>query len=577
MSNAFDAIKKLKTISVKESLTDLQREGKIDLIPNEKENTLTIKDNGLGMTSEEIQKYINQIAFSGAEEFVAKYKDKEDGEQIIGQFGLGFYSAFMVSTLVEINTKSYKEGSQAVKWTCDGSTSFSIVESDKEDVGTEIILHLSDDAKEYLAEERLKNLVERFSNFLPVDIQVNGKTANNQNPIWIQQPSELKEEDYKKFYNVLFPFKGDPLFWIHLNVDYPFNLKGILYFPKIAHELDGNKGQVKLFCQQVFVTDNAKEILPEFLTLLQGAIDCPELPLNVSRSFLQQDPYVQKISKHIVKKVADKLIELHKNEKEQFEKHWEDINPFIKYGMMNDDSFYKKVENIVLFPSSSGNSTSLKEYTERNKEKLENKVLYCEDKEKQASYVAMCKDQGLEVIFLKNVIDVHFFQFLESKNKDLKFVAIDTEVSDHLVDEDSESKTVDPVDNKTESDKLNDIFKDALNNDKLKIEVKHLKSEKISGMLIEAEHVKRLRSMSAMMQGQKMPSFDDYTLVVNSNHSLVKNILTLNQALDPEGKVKPLCQHVYDLASLSQKQLSGEELQSFIERSNELLSGYSQK
>ncbi|MBT6325357.1 MAG: molecular chaperone HtpG, partial [Bdellovibrionales bacterium] len=370
MSNAFDAIKKLKTISVKESLTDLQREGKIDLIPNEKENTLTIKDNGLGMTSEEIQKYINQIAFSGAEEFVAKYKDKEDGEQIIGQFGLGFYSAFMVSTLVEINTKSYKEGSQAVKWTCDGSTSFSIVESDKEDVGTEIILHLSDDAKEYLAEERLKNLVERFSNFLPVDIQVNGKTANNQNPIWIQQPSELKEEDYKKFYNVLFPFKGDPLFWIHLNVDYPFNLKGILYFPKIAHELDGNKGQVKLFCQQVFVTDNAKEILPEFLTLLQGAIDCPELPLNVSRSFLQQDPYVQKISKHIVKKVADKLIELHKNEKEQFEKHWEDINPFIKYGMMNDDSFYKKVENIVLFPSSSGNSTSLKEYTERNKEKL---------------------------------------------------------------------------------------------------------------------------------------------------------------------------------------------------------------
>ncbi|MBT6120251.1 molecular chaperone HtpG, partial [bacterium] len=324
MSNAFDAIKKLKTISVKESLTDLQREGKIDLIPNEKENTLTIKDNGLGMTSEEIQKYINQIAFSGAEEFVAKYKDKEDGEQIIGQFGLGFYSAFMVSTLVEINTKSYKEGSQAVKWTCDGSTSFSIVESDKEDVGTEIILHLSDDAKEYLAEERLKNLVERFSNFLPVDIQVNGKTANNQNPIWIQQPSELKEEDYKKFYNVLFPFKGDPLFWIHLNVDYPFNLKGILYFPKIAHELDGNKGQVKLFCQQVFVTDNAKEILPEFLTLLQGAIDCPELPLNVSRSFLQQDPYVQKISKHIVKKVADKLIELHKNEKEQFEKHWED-------------------------------------------------------------------------------------------------------------------------------------------------------------------------------------------------------------------------------------------------------------
>ncbi|MBT6120617.1 molecular chaperone HtpG, partial [bacterium] len=272
-----------------------------------------------------------------------------------------------------------------------------------------------------------------------------------------------------------------------------------------------------------------------------------------------------------------KLIELHKNEKEQFEKHWEDINPFIKYGMMNDDSFYKKVENIVLFPSSSGNSTSLKEYTERNKEKLENKVLYCEDKEKQASYVAMCKDQGLEVIFLKNVIDVHFFQFLESKNKDLKFVAIDTEVSDHLVDEDSESKTVDPVDNKTESDKLNDIFKDALNNDKLKIEVKHLKSEKISGMLIEAEHVKRLRSMSAMMQGQKMPSFDDYTLVVNSNHSLVKNILTLNQALDPEGKVKPLCQHVYDLASLSQKQLSGEELQSFIERSNELLSGYSKK
>jgi molecular chaperone HtpG len=569
ISNGFDAITKLKQVTRTETIANI-KDPQINIQIDKDKKTLTFSDTGLGLDAEEVEKYITQIAFSSAEEFVSKFKDQDEKDQIIGHFGLGFYSAFMVSDLVEIKSKSYKKEAPSILWSCDGSTSYSIKESDRKDIGTDIILHISDDKKEFLEENRIQDLVKKYTNFLPVEIQVNGKKANDENPLWISSPTDTKDEDYKTFYSKLFPYNQEPLFWIHLNVDYPFNLKGILYFPKVMHELDANKGQVKLYCKQVFVSDKANDVIPEFLTLLQGALDCPEIPLNVSRSYLQNDPYVQKISKHIVKKVADKLNSLYKKDKANFESFWNDISPFIKYGMMQNDDFYSKVKDIIMFESSLGYKTSIPEYLERNKEKLTDKVLYCADKEAQSTYVNMCKEQDLEVLFTHALIDTHFLQFLESKDSKTKYASIDSELSELLVD-DSKKSTVVDKDNKTVDDNLVDIFKNALNNEKLKVEVKSLKTESVSGMVLEAEYVKRMKSMSHFMKGTQAPIFDDLTLVVNSNNSLVKDIAKLNTGSKKEELVTKLCNHVYDLAKMSQKQLSGEQMQTFISRSNELL------
>ncbi len=561
VSNACDAITKLKTIANRESITHAPAEGLITLTSNKEAKTITISDNGLGMDAEEIQKYINQIAFSGAEEFVKKYQDSESEKSgIIGHFGLGFYSAFIVSNTVEIKTLSYKPNAQAVLWSCDGSTSFSISQTEKETVGTDIILHISEENEAYLEEQKLKDLVTKYANFLPYDIQVNGVTANNKHPLWIKQPNEVTEQEYKDFYQTLFPFSEPPLFWIHLNVDHPFNLKGILYFPKLAHELDSARGDVKLFCQQVFVSDNVKDIIPEFLTLLKGAIDCPDIPLNVSRSTLQNDPYVQKISKHIVKKVADKLNELYKADKANFETFWEDIHPFIKYGMMNNQDFYEKVKDIVLFKSSNGQSTSLPEYLERNKEKLERKVLYCSNKDTQATYVAMCQEQGLEVLFIHAMIDSHFIQFLESKDPTIKFTSVDANLSDQLLDSTNETP---------KNEALPDIFKTALNQENLKVQVENLKSDSVSGVILESEQMKRLKEMSIMMR-QPLPGLEDYTLVVNQNNPVIQTILKLHSDNKTE-LAHLLSQQVYDLAMMSLKPLTGDKMQAFITRSNQLM------
>ena len=416
---------------------------------------------------------------------------------------------------------------------------------------------------------KITELVTKYANFLPIEIQVNGKKVNHENPLWNKQPKDVKEEEYKEFYKTLFPYNQEPLFWIHLNVDYPFNLKGILYFPKILHELDANKGNVKLFCQQVFVTDEAKAVVPEFLTLLQGAIDCADIPLNVSRSYLQNDPYVRKITSHIIKKVADKLNELYKKDKKNFESFWTDIHHFIKYGMMEQADFYEKVKDIVIFPSSLGYSTSIPEYLERNKEKLENKVIYCSNKEEQASYVELCKQQELEVIFLQSMIDTHFIQFLESKNSDIKYTAVDSELSDHLVD-DTKTDIVDK-DNKTNKDKLEQLFKSNLNNDKIKVDVKNLKTDTVPAIILESEQTKRMKQMSALMKGSNMPIFDDYTVVVNENNGLVKKVLAMSQFETKQEKVKLLCEHIYDLALMSNKPLDGDKMQAFLNRSVSLL------
>lgn len=568
VSNACDAITKLKTIAVKEGLDCAPAEGLINITLNTDEKTITLSDNGLGMDAEEIQKYINQIAFSGAEEFVKKYQDTDNQAGIIGHFGLGFYSAFIVAEKVEIYSLSYKNGAQAVHWECDGSTQFSLTSTHKATVGTDIVLHIGEENQQFLEENKLKDLVKKYANFLPYDIQVNGTTVNNKNPLWTKTPTETTEDEYKAFYQTLFPFSEPPLFWIHLNVDHPFNLKGILYFPKLAHELDGSKGDVKLFCQQVFVSDNVKDVIPEFLTLLRGAIDCPDIPLNVSRSTLQNDPYVQKIAKHIVKKVADKLNELHKNDKASFEKYWEDIHPFIKYGMMNNQDFYEKVKDSVIFKSSSGESTNLSAYLERNQAKLDKKILYCSNKDTQATYVSLCKDQGLEVLYVNSVIDSHFIQFLESKDPTLKFVSVDTHLSDHLLDSSTEESN--SADSKAKKETLAELFKKHLGKDTLKIQVEPLKSTSISGMLLESEQMKRFKEMSVMMRREFPDMLVDHTLVLNTNNPVIQNITQLESSGKTE-LAKELCEHVYDLAMMSHTPLSGEKMQAFISRSNKLL------
>jgi molecular chaperone HtpG len=564
VSNAYDAITKRNTISVKEGRSDLSVLGKVTIKTDKEAKTVTISDNGLGLDADDIQKYINQIAFSGAEEFVKQYQDTSGSDPMIGHFGLGFYSAFMVASKVEIHSLSYKPGAVSALWECDGSTSFSITEGTRSEIGTDIILHVPDDNEEYLFEGRIEELVKKYANFLPVEITVNDKAANVQNPLWVKSPTELKDEDYKAFYNTMFPYNPEPLFWIHLNVDYPFNLKGILYFPKLVHELDAKKGRIQLFCQQVFVSDSAKEVVPEFLTLLQGAIDCPELPLNVSRSFLQNDPYVQKISKHIVKKVADKLTEVFRADRTKFESDWEDIGPFVKYGMMSDPDFYDKTKELALFKQSNEKSVTITEYLEQNSA-ADQKILYSTNPDAQATYIKLCEDQGLGVLVFNSAIDTHFIQFLEGKTPDVKFVSVDSAVSDHLL--------ADGEVDATDTEALTTLFKDAIGKEDLKLQVESLKDASIPSLLSQPEYAKRFKEMSAMM-GQKragMPAFDDYTLVINRTNPLVKRLLALSGDDVQKDLATQIVQHIYDLALIGQKPLSGDETRAFVARSTALL------
>ncbi|NBV42737.1 molecular chaperone HtpG, partial [bacterium] len=480
VSNAFDAITKRNAIASRDTKSDISVKGSITLTVNPDAKTITISDNGLGMDADEIQKYINQIAFSGAEEFVKQYQSADSKESIIGHFGLGFYSAFMVASKVEIDSLSYKPGSIPAHWECDGSTSFTITDGQRTEIGTDIVLHISEENESYLEPGKVKELVQKYANFLPVEIKVGDEVVNNQNPLWTKSPSELTDADYVSFYQTLFPYNPDPLFWIHLNVDFPFNFKGILYFPKLVHELDSQKGQVKLFCQQVFVSDSAKEVVPEFLLALQGAIDCPDLPLNVSRSFLQNDPYVQKISKHIIKKVADKLTDIFRADRPKFETYWDDIHPFIKYGMLSNSDFYDKVKEIVIFKSSNGGAVTVDEYLERNKTALPDKIIYSSNKESQGMYIKLCQDQGFEVIFLESLIDSHFIQFLESKNTSVKYIGVEAAVAEHLVDK-SETESSD-------NSALQTLFSTSLSNDSVKVSVQPLKDASIPAILTQPEY-----------------------------------------------------------------------------------------
>ena len=580
LSNAFDAIKKRKKITLKENLEDI--DGLIDVTLDEKEKTITISDNGLGMDEDDIKTYINQIAFSGATDFLKQFSSDDDEKEktdIIGHFGLGFYSAFMVAEKVEIKSLSYKKDAKPVHWSCKGDTKFTLETGDRKEVGTDIILHVGADSKDYLAEIRLDTLIKKYANFLPIKITLNGKEINDHNPIWTQAPKSLKKEDYDSFYQKLFPFQAPPLFYIHLNVDYPFRLQGILYFPKVMHEMDSSKGKLQLYCQQVFVTDNSKDILPEFLTLLQGVVDCPDFPLNVSRSALQNDPYVQKISKHIVKKVSDKLVSLHKKEFEQFANYWKDIHPFIKFGMMTNNDFYDKTKDITLFNTSSDKGLStIEDYCNRNELKDEEGkksiIIYSNNKEGQAHYIEMLKEDKKEVLYLDTIMDSHFIQFLEGKLENHSFQSVDAVAEKYLSEETESNKETEEKESSL-GDTLKSIFQTSLGKENLDVVVKGLKSTSISAMISQEEHTKRFKSMQHMMgqvTGDGNNDFmNQHKLVLNKNNKVIQKIISLEESKKTPELKSTLCQHVYDLAKLSHEPLSAEEMQAFVKRSNELL------
>lgn len=571
VSNAQDAVMKLKKLAaIGEANIADSEDFRIDVIVNKTAKTLKVCDNGIGMTADEVDKYINQVAFSGAEDFIAKYENSKDKEgEIIGHFGLGFYSAFMVSKSIEIDTLSYADGAKSVHWESDGGTEFDIEDGTKENRGTVITLHLNEDSEEFLDIVTVRKTLIKYCGFLPVNIYLineekevkdgeedkNANTPiNDTHPLWLKNPSDCTEEEYKDFYRKVFMDFNEPLFHIHLNVDFPFNLKGILYFPKLNHELQSIEGQIKLFNNQVFIADNIKEVIPEYLMLLKGVIDCPDLPLNVSRSFLQNDGYVTKVSNHITKKVADKLNSLYKTEKETYEKYWDDINPFVKYGCLRDDKFYDRVKDILLFKDIDGAYKTLKDFTDAGVKE----VYYVTDKDAQAQYIDLLKADGITPVLLPDMLDNHFVSYLEYKNSDIKFKRVDSFIGDNLKDNKEREESV--------KNKITEVFKDILDKD-AKIEVSPLKSEDVSALFVLSEEERRMAEMSKMFGNMDfgVPKAGE-TFVVNSKNPLVLKICEIK---DSDTK-NLLARQVYDMARLSHKTLSGDDLTAFLKRSNDL-------
>lgn len=590
VSNGCDAVTKLKKLaSIGEAQIDENEKFKVTVSIFKDAKKLVISDNGIGMTAEEIDKYINQIAFSGASDFLSKYKEEDDkGSQIIGHFGLGFYSAFMVADSVEIDSLSYQDGAKAAKWTCDGSMEFDLTDGDRTERGTTITLNIAEDSKEFLEESTIRQILHKYCAFLPIEIYVEvpedkhedhcdcghdhdheheddtpsePKPINNPTPLWMKKPSECTDEEYKEFYRNVFMDFNEPLFWIHLNVDYPFNLKGILYFPKINHEFAGQEGQIKLYNNQVFVADNVKEVIPEFLMLLKGVIDCPDLPLNVSRSFLQNDGYVKKISSHITKKVADKLTSIYNNERENYEKYWDYINIFIKYGCLRDEKFYEKVKDVIIYKDIDGKYLTLNEYLDGKEEK---DVYYVSDPQTQSQYINMFKNQGLNAVVLPSMMDTHFISLVEMKQTGVKFKRIDSAINDISDNTEKDDST------KEQEEKLIEKFKNEINDHTLKIEVQSLKDDSIPAVILLGEQSRRMQEMykayGQQMAGMADMFHDEFTLVLNSNNSLIKKIDTLN---DEDANL--VIDHVYDLAKISHSPLPAEQMTKFIERSNKLL------
>lgn len=590
VSNGCDAIAKYKKLVSMGEAEESNSPYKVTVRLDEKNSLIEIEDNGIGMTEDEVKEYITQIAFSGATDFISKYQDQfENGNDIIGHFGLGFYSAFMVADKVEIDTLSYKKDAKAVKWVCDGGIEYEIGEGKKPTRGTIITLHVGEEGKEFLNSWKLKEILAKYCYFMPTEIYFEDveevkkaeeerakklaenpdtapveeapKPVNDTTPLWLKKSSECTDEEYISFYHKVFTDFNDPLFWIHLSMDYPFRLKGILYFPKLKHELDSVEGQVKLYNNQVFIADNLKEVIPEFLLLLKGTIDCPDLPLNVSRSFLQNDGYVTKMSKYITKKVADKLNSMFKKDRKQYESFWNDISPFIKYGCMREHDFYEKVKDSLLFVNTDGEYETLDEY--KAKAKDSSKVFYVNDKQQQAQYIKLFKDNGVEAVVLDTRLDVPYVGFLEANCGGTKFARIDSDVSEILKGEESV---------KLDTTALEELFKANLENDNIKIKVEALKSEDVSGMIELDEQARRMQEMSKMYGMEN--SFDstkDETLVLNSNNKVVQLLLDLKNDSNKGEETKMLCKQIYDLAIMSHKPLSMEAMTAFVARSNKIM------
>ena len=618
ISNGCDAVTKLKKLSLMGEFDEPDEPYRIDVTTSANDKTITFTDNGIGMTEEEVEKYINQIAFSGAEASLEQYKDKATEEQIIGHFGLGFYSAFMVADKVTIETKSYKDGEDAVYWECEDGLEYSMKKCIKADRGTTITLYLNEDSYEFANEYRIKEVIDKYCSFMPVEIYYTNadepqedpkdatvdvdakevsdtadnaedstdskgpdaddikteekkpeapKPLNTTTPLWAKHPNDCTDEEYKEFYRKVFHDYKEPLFWIHLNMDYPFNLKGILYFPKINTQYDNLEGTIKLYNNQVFVADNIKEVIPEFLMLLKGCIDCPDLPLNVSRSALQNDGFVKKISDYITKKVADKLSGMYKTHREDYEKYWDDINPFIKFGCLKDLKFLDKMKDFCIYKNLDGKYITLPEYLEAGKEKYENKVFYVTDEQAQSQYINMFKAEGMDALIMTQTIDSPFITLLEQKNENVHFYRIDAELSDNFVGEELSEETA-----KEYKDKLTATFEKALDMKNLNVKVESLKDENTSSILTQPEETRRMQEMMKMygMAGMDPSMFgqgEGETLILNSNNKLVKYVLD-----NPDSdNTATICCQLYDLAVLANRPLSAEAMTKFIARSNEIL------
>jgi molecular chaperone HtpG len=625
ISNSVDAISKLKMASLAGEVQGDVPEPKITIAVDKTNKTLSVSDNGIGMSADEVKKYINQVAFSSAEDFIKKYE--KDANDLIGHFGLGFYSSFMVAQKVEIDTLSYKEGATAVHWSCDGSPEFELTQSDRTTVGTTITLTLQDEEVEYAEVGRIKQLVKTYCDFMPVKIVLDNEQINKQEAIWKKSPQDLTKDDYLEFYRYLYPFQEDPLLWVHLKTDYPFILNGILYFPKLKPDVDVSKGQIKLFCNQVFVSDHCEEIIPEFLMPLRGVIDSPDIPLNVSRSALTNDRTVRRIADFIAKKIGDRLKSLYNEDRNEYINCWEDVGTFVKYGAIRNDKFKKQVEDLIIYRTTyEGNTaaktddtpkvevqtpgddawqdvskeskdpvttkpyTTLQEYRDRNQEKQENRVIYCSDPSTQGTYVELYKKQGLEVLFLDSFIDTNYFiPFLEREYNELQFSRVDSELDSTLVEDDKAQEIVDPTTNKTRNELIKELFEKALNKPRVNIKTQAIKSDDPQGtppaMVLLPEAMRRLQEMTALMQEKAMAFPEDHILLINTAHPLIQNLLDLNkgtiiQASSGEASnpmVNLMCQHIYDLALMAQKAFDAEGMKAFVERSNQVLTQLTQK
>ena len=578
VSNAVDATQKLQSLARQGEFKGELGELKVRVTVDKDTRKITVSDHGLGMSAEEIKKYINQIAFSGATEFVEKYKetDATAKDQIIGQFGLGFYSAFMVAKEVEIWSQSYKEDALTAHWICDGSTQFTLDEPTgehaKAERGTDVVLHVADDSDEFLEVERLRTILSKYCKFLPVPIELEGQLINDTTPIWTKQPSELTDEDYLKFYQELYPMSMDaPLFWIHLNVDYPFNLTGILYFPKVKDELQFQRNKIQLYSRQVFITDEVKDVVPEFLMLLHGVLDSPDIPLNVSRSFLQADAAVRKINTYVTRKVADKLNDLFKKDRAGYEEKWSDIGMFVKYGMLSDEKFYERAKDFVLLKNVAGKLFTLTEYTEHIQANQQDKdgntvVLYTNDAEAQHGYVAAAQERGYDVLNLDQVLDSHFIGQLEQKLEKTSFKRVDADTVGKLIEKEGTTESVLSEDDQT---KLAEAFKTAIANEAMHVKVAALSPQDAPVVITQNEFMRRMKDMQRTGGGGGMQMFgafpDSFDVTVNANHPLAQRVLAEG---DTGGK---LAKQAFDLALLAQGMLKGEALTAFVKRSTELL------